>query len=79
MVFEERSGIAWLLAGWQLKGVRQNTDNGRRPLCLEEEDVMTTQTDEIVHAQHTKQHYCGDRILLDLLNTCPQCHNDPSQ
>jgi hypothetical protein len=24
---------------WQLKGVRRNTDKGRCPLCLEEEDV----------------------------------------
>jgi hypothetical protein len=43
MVFEkrkERSVIAWLLVGiWQLKGVRQNTDKGRCPLRLGEEDV----------------------------------------
>ena len=37
---KERSGIAWLLAEiWQLKGVRQNVDKGRCPLCLGEEDV----------------------------------------
>jgi hypothetical protein len=37
---QKRSGIAWLLAGvWQLKGVRQNSDNGGCPLCLEEQGV----------------------------------------
>jgi hypothetical protein len=37
---KERSGIVWLLAGvWQLKGVRQNTDKGRCPLCFNEEDA----------------------------------------
>jgi hypothetical protein len=41
MVFKERR--KWLLAGvWQLKGVRHNTENGRCPLCLEEEDVKHT-------------------------------------
>jgi hypothetical protein len=37
---KERGGIAWLIAGiWQLKGARRNTDKGRWPLCLEEEDA----------------------------------------
>jgi hypothetical protein len=37
---KERRGIAWLLAWiWQLRGVRQNVNKGRRPLCLGEEDV----------------------------------------
>ena len=32
---------AWLLAAvWQLKGMRRNTDKGRFPFCLGEEDVI---------------------------------------
>jgi hypothetical protein len=40
MVFEEGSGVAWLLVGaWQLTGVRRNTDKGSCPLCLGEEEA----------------------------------------
>jgi hypothetical protein len=38
---KERSGTAWLPAGlWQLKGVTRNTDKGRCPSCLGEEDAV---------------------------------------
>jgi len=38
---KDRSWIPWLLAGvWQLKGMRRNTDKGRWPSRLGEEDVM---------------------------------------
>jgi hypothetical protein len=37
---KERRGIGWLLGGmWQLKGIRRNTDKGRCPLCVGEEDL----------------------------------------
>jgi hypothetical protein len=36
---KERSGIAW---SWQLKEGRRNTDKGRCPLCLGEEDTKHT-------------------------------------
>jgi hypothetical protein len=39
---EERTGIAWLLAGvWKLKGIRKKADQERRPLCLGEEMLNT--------------------------------------
>ena len=40
---KERSGIVWLLAGlWKLKRVRRNTEKGKCPFCLGEEDVTYT-------------------------------------
>jgi hypothetical protein len=35
----ERSGIAWLIAGWQLKEMRRKADKARCPSYLGEEDV----------------------------------------
>jgi hypothetical protein len=42
MVFEERKKLnsAATRGMWQLKGMRRNTDTGRCPLCLGEEDII---------------------------------------
>jgi hypothetical protein len=40
MLLVERSGTVWLSVGlWKLKRIGRNTDKGRWPLCLGEEDI----------------------------------------